>query len=336
MQLVLLLLAALWQGPTGIADPGVAAARARFAAPIATAAEHCRRDGEAPRGTGGFAFGRADHQIAAYPATRWLACLAAVEVPQARPAAVRIAAIATNRPRTVAALAEAAGWCDGEACGVLRCGAIEHDGVRLACLRRLPGPASPERRDLIAAARVKRAADDYATLVAARATFADLVAGGYYPALANLALVEYRLTNLDEAYRFAEEGASYGLPTAKALAAYLKIEGFGGAWDLPGAARLAASALAAGSRDGSAVLALDVSYLFSPQHWRMVQEALVASRIHPGPVDGHFRESWRDALAVFAAGRGLPQGITLATLDALGLLEEVNSTMRQQRVIRRY
>jgi len=259
---------------------------------------------------------------------------------EARPGARRLARIVTGRPATVLAVARLAGWCDGDpaGCAIERCADTGEPAQRLACLTGLAPTAAarPRARDLAAVARVRLAPDDYETLAAARADFASLAAQGHPPSLANLALVEYRLTNLTAAYEAAVRGAAYGLPAAQALRAYLEVEGFGPRWDLATALHLARAAARAGSPDGEAVLALDVSTLFSPRHWRDLQEAMRSAGIHDGDVDGHFRGAWQEALAAFADERDLPQGITLPLLDALGILGTIETTIRPQRVIRRY
>jgi hypothetical protein len=240
----------------------------------------------------------------------------------------------------VTALARAAGWCkdDTAGCAIDACAARAGPAARVACFSRLSPAAAarPRASDLSAVARVRLSPDDFATLAAARATFDRLAREGYPPALANLALVEYRLTNLDAAYEAAVRGATYRLPAAQALAAYLEVEGFAPRWDLPTALVRASAAAAAGSPDGEAILALDVSYLFSPSHWRDLQEAMVEAGVHDGPVDGHFRGPWQDALAAYTKAEGLPEGVTLPLLQSLGVLRHLSDTIRPQRVIRRY
>lgn len=336
MGIVLALLTAIAAGPTAAPElPG-----AILRGPAKSLAATCVESTAELAGTHGFAWGLPDHAVARLPVRRMAACLSAVVRPEARPGARRLARLATGRPRTVLSIARLAGWCDGDAagCAIDRCAAVPEPEGRLACLLRLaPAAAGRARaRDLAAVARVRLAPDDFETLAAARAVFADLASEGYPAALANLALVEYRLTNLSAAYDAAVAGAAYGIPAAQALRAYLEVEGFGPRWDLATALHLARSAERAGSADGGAVLSLDVSYLFSPHHWEGLQEAMRAKGLHDGPVDGHFRGAWQDALSAYAADAGLPDGVTLPLLEALGILDGLADTIRPQRVLRRY
>lgn len=338
--MILVLITALSLTATGLPDP-FGGALWRLAGQAATqSADRCHKLGVPPRGTSGYVFGTSDRQIVEAGWTEGRHCLAALWHPRAHAGAIRLIRAHAPWPRTALAAAAMGGLCRGApgACAVARCAAVDEAPKSLACFNQLKGPAANalEVRRLAAVAKVRLAPDAYPTLIDARQTFRRLVATGSYDSLADLALVEYRLTNLEAAYGVAIRGAAYRLPAAEALAAYLKVEGFGPAWDLPGAYDLARDAADAGTGEGEAILSLDLSYLLSPHHYRMLQEEMVRRRLHPGPVDGHFRDTWFAALNRFTKANQLPNGINLSTLKSLGLLKTVSDSMREQRVIRRY
>ncbi|WP_146620039.1 hypothetical protein [Acuticoccus sediminis] len=340
MGLILALIAALALAPATSHSPVEAPITVALSRATAASSDVCTRIGEAPRGTLGYVFGTSDRQVAELPLGTAANCIAALWDPDAHRGAVRVLLQHAPSPDRALKLASELGLCDGagDLCEVARCKAPSDPKRELDCLSLLKGPAAQRMsaRYLAAVAKVRLDPETYSTLIAARQSFSRLVDAGYYPALGDLALMEYRLTNLEAAYDIAMRGAAYRLPAAEALAAYLKVEGFGVGWDLPGALDLARDASIAGTGDGEAVLAMDISYLFSPRHWTMLQKAMIRADLHPGPADGHFRESWSEALNTFTQDHHLPPGVTLGALDALGILKPVSDTVREQRAIRRY
>lgn len=307
-----------------------------LAGPLEAAAARCVAATAPPRGTHAFAWGVGDAAVKTLPLGVKAACLAAVSKPEARPGALRL--VPSTAPFDVLSLTTVRlmGWCrTSTQCARLQCATAPSPAAERTCLTRVR-PTTAEGRNQAAVALLRAKPDDFDAIASARETFQALSDGGYYPALTNLALAEYRLTNLEAAYEAAVKGAGYRLPTAMVLAAYLKLEGFGPRWDLTGAFDLLQQALAAGNAEAKTVLAMDISYLFSPAHWRRLQEALAAAGHYEGRIDGHFRGPSFEALTAFAKANGVPDGVTVHTLHALGVLAEVNDTIRPQRYLFRY
>ena len=335
MGLILALLAALTFAPVSDGATLRTPIAATLTQASAASAAQCRRIGEPPRGNSGYVFGMSDRQVDALSFQEAARCLSAVWHPDAAAGALRVVQKYAVTPADALSAAEWMGLCGdgGSACALLQCEVAVDGKRRVACLDRLKdrGGERMAVRHRAAVAKLRLDPDTYATLIDMRLAFTRLADAGYYPALAELALVEYRLTNLDSAYQTALRGATYRLPEAEALAAFLKVEGFGDTWDLTTALDLARDA----GGHGEGVLRTDISTFFTAEHWLMLQTAMIARGLHPGPAGAPFRESWYEALDEYAAAHALPPGITLGTLDALGILRAVSLTGHVKPTIRR-